>query len=317
MHAPINRIGLGAWQLGADWADLTDEQAAEILLTAQKEGIDFIDTADVYGAGLSESRIGVHMQKTGHRPFIATKLGRLHGYPDGYSKALFEQCCHDSMERLGLDVLDLVQLHCIPTDRLREGNVFDWLREIKKEGLIRDFGASVESTEEARLCLKQPGLASLQIIFNVLRPNPISEIFEECQSKGIKLIARLPLASGLLAGKFTSKSTFPESDHRQYNRNGEVFNVGETFAGLPFDVGVSLSEELGELFPQKGTMAQQSLRWILDHPAISVVIPGASRPEHVKSNSAANTLKPLGKRMHDELMIWSKNKSEPHIRGPR
>ena len=317
MESPHNKIGLGAWQIGADWAELTDKQAAEILLTAQREGIDFIDTADVYGAGLSESRIGAHMKKTGHRPFVATKLGRLHGFPNSYNKELFRQCCIDSTKRLGVEALDLVQLHCIPTDRLIEGEVFDWLRDIKDEGLIQDFGASVESTEEAKICLQQPGLASLQIIFNLLRPEPISEIFKECQEKDVKLIARLPLASGLLAGKFTAKSIFPESDHRHYNRNGECFNVGETFAGLPFHVGVELCEDLKSRLPQEGTMAQQSLRWILDHSAISVVIPGASRPEQVKSNVAANHLNPMSTEKHSELLEWAKTNSGPYIRGPR
>ena len=317
MDAPTNRIGLGAWQLGADWAELSDEQAANILLTAKEEGIDFIDTADVYGAGLSESRIGKHIKKTGHKPFVATKLGRLHGYPDQYDKALFRKCCMDSMERLGVNRLDLVQLHCVPTSVLAKGDVFDWLRELKTEGLISDFGASVESTEEALLCLKQPGLASLQIIFNVLRPDPISSIFDECQAKGIKTIVRLPLASGLLAGKFTADSVFPETDHRQYNRDGQCFNVGETFSGLPFETGVALCDELKELLPNTGSMAQQSLRWILDHPAVTVVIPGATRPEQVISNVAANQLPPFSEELHAQLKVWSQTKVSPHIRGPR
>ena len=229
----VSEVGLGAWQLGADWGTISEDTARSILAAADAAGIRFVDTADVYGAGLSESRVGAFYAGRSERPFIATKLGRLHGYPDGCSRALLRQCCLDSRRRLQVSTLDLTQLHCLPTAVLREGAVFDWLRDLREEGLIARFGASVESTEEARLCLQQPGLSTLQIIFNVFRQRPIADIFDEAADKGVALIVRLPLASGLLADRFTAQTTFPSDDHRSYNRDGAAFHVGETLNGIP------------------------------------------------------------------------------------
>lgn len=310
-------VGLGAWQLGADWATLDDDQAREILCAARDSGIRFIDTADVYGAGLSERRIGSFLSENPDITFfVATKLGRLHGFPDGYSLELFRTCVQDSCARLGVDQLDLVQLHCVPTEVLQKGDVFDWLRTLQSEGLIKNFGASVETTEEARICLAQEGIYSLQIIYNIFRQAPISSIFDEALEKGVALIVRLPLASGLLSGRFHQSTQFPESDHRNYNRDGAAFHVGETFGGIPFAKAVELTEELrGIIASEELPMASFALRWILDNPAVTVVIPGASRVDQVLDNAQASLISPIPQEMHEELAGFYADKVQAHIRG--
>ncbi len=314
--AAISEVGLGAWQLGADWGDISDAAAAGILTAADDAGVTFIDTADVYGAGRSEARIGAHYAGRSARPVIATKLGRLHGYPDGYTLPLLRRCCEDSARRLGVEALDLTQLHCVPTAVLADGAVFDKLRQLKSEGLIQRFGASVESTEEARICLEQPGLSSLQIIFNLFRQRPIADIFDRAKELGVALIVRLPLASGLLSGRITAETTFPASDHRSYNRDGAAFHVGETFNGLPLDVGAALVDGLRPMLPEGITMAQLALRFILDHDAVTTVIPGASRPAQVTANAAVSALPPLSAALHRDLSSYFEQVS-PHLRGQR
>lgn len=310
-------VGLGAWQLGADWGILDDDQAREILIAARDSGIRFIDTADVYGAGLSERRIGSFLAENSDTSFfVATKLGRLHGFPDGYSLELFRRCVQDSCERLGVKQLDLVQLHCIPTAVLQKGDVFDWLRTLQSEGWIKNFGASIETTEEARICLAQKGIYSLQIIYNIFRQAPISDIFDDALAKGVALIVRLPLASGLLSGRFHQKTQFPEHDHRNYNRDGAAFHVGETFGGIPFAKAVGLAEELRCIVASEELpMASFALRWILDHPAVTVVIPGASRVDQVLSNAQASLVSPIPQEMHVELAAFYVDKVQAHIRG--
>jgi len=313
-----SEVGLGAWQLGADWGNVSEDDAHAILQTAADNGVTFIDTADVYGAGLSETRIGKFISTYPKGSFfVATKLGRLHGYPDQYSLQLFRKCVQDSIKRLQVDKLNLVQLHCVPTQVLQKGEVFDWLRTLKKEGLIENFGASVESTKEARICLQQDGLYSLQIIFNIYRQSPISEIFSEAQAKGVRLIVRLPLASGLLSGRFDEKTVFPEDDHRNYNRDGAVFNVGETFAGLPYDKAVTLTKRLQDIVKdQEQSMSSLAIRWVLDHPAISVVIPGATKIEQVRKNAAASQHDSLAKDLHQTLKRFFYDEVQQYIRGP-
>jgi len=232
----VSEIGLGCWQLGgADWGAIDDEKAFEILATAMDSGITFFDTADVYGAGRSEELIGRFLKQNPSEVFVATKLGRTPElFPNGYTEAAMRNATENSLRRLGVDALDLTQLHCIPTAVIRQGEVFDWLRRLQKEGKIQHFGASVESDEEALICLQHEGLASLQIIFNVLRQKPAFHVLEEARKRGVAIIVRLPLASGVLSGKMTLTTQFPEKDHRNYNRDGAAFNVGETFAGIPY-----------------------------------------------------------------------------------
>jgi aryl-alcohol dehydrogenase-like predicted oxidoreductase len=199
---------------------------------------------------------------------------------------------------------------------LQKGEVFETLRILRAEGKIRQFGASVESMDEALFCLDQGGLASLQIIFNIFRQKPITALFEHAKAKGVALIIRLPLASGLLSGKMTSHSQFPETDHRSYNRDGAAFNVGETFAGLPFELGVELAEEIKPLVPEGMTMAQMAQRWILDFDAVSVVVTGASRADQVVANATSSTLPPLSRLLHEKLTRFYEEKVASHIRGP-
>ena len=312
----VGEIGLGAWQLGGDWGHVSDEQALAILNSAVDNRVNFFDTADVYGAGRSESLIGAFLKERSEKVFVATKLGRLHGYPDSYSLDLFRKCTEDSLQRLGVDSLDLTQLHCIPTKLLQDGEVFDWLRILRDEGKIKHFGASVESMHEALVCLEQADLTSLQIIFNIFRQKPIATLFEKAKKNNVALIIRLPLASGLLAGKFSKDSTFPPEDHRNYNRDGQMFNVGETFAGLPFELGVELTEAVKSNMPDDYNMVQFALRWILDYDAVSVIIPGAKSPEQVKMNISAGDKMPLTQEIHNKLSVLYNEEVEQHIRGP-
>ena len=314
--AVVGEVGLGCWQLGGDWGTVEEETAFRILETAVEMGVDFWDTADVYGGGRSETLIGRYLKAHPANVFVATKLGRGAIYPNGYTRAAVRQATEQSLRRLGVDVLDLTQLHCIPMAVLQQGQVFDWLRELKQEGKICNWGASVESMDEALVCLEQEGLASLQIIFNLFRQKPIQALFPQAQAKGVAIIVRLPLASGLLSGKFAVDTRFAADDHRSYNRDGQAFNVGETFAGLPFVKGVELANGLKPLVPAGATMAQMALRWILDHEAVSAIIPGASRPEQVRSNAAASGLAPLGEALHARLEGYYQEKVHPFIRGP-
>jgi aryl-alcohol dehydrogenase-like predicted oxidoreductase len=314
--ALVGEVGLGCWQFGGDFGPMDDETAFRILDTAVEMGVNFWDTADVYGAGRSESLIGRYLKEHPHPVFVATKLGRGAIYPNGYTRAAIREATENSLQRLGMDALDLTQLHCIPPAILQQGDVFDWLRELKQEGKIRNFGASVESMDEALLCLEQEGLASLQIIFNLFRQKPVTALFPRAQAKGVAIIVRLPLASGLLSGKFTAETRFAATDHRTYNRDGQAFNVGETFAGLPFDKGVVLADGLRPFVPAGLTMAHMALRWILDHDAVSAIIPGATRPDQVRSNAAASGLAPLGAALHGQLQAYYKANVHPFIRGP-
>jgi len=309
-------VGLGCWQFGGDFGEMSEETAFKIMETAVENGVDFFDTADVYGAGISEELIGRFAQQCSTPLTIATKFGRgAEMFPDHYTKDHVRKAIEGSLARLQLDQLDLMQVHCIPTEHLRKGDVFDWLRAFKQEGLIKHFGVSVETVEEGLICLEQEGLLSLQVIFNVFRSKLVGELLPQAKAKGVGILARLPLASGLLAGKYTKETTFAESDHRNYNRDGDFFNVGETFAGLPFEKGVELADKLKLMLPENMSMVQMALRWILDHDAVSVIIPGASRPEQAQSNATISDLPPLPKDLHAKLAKFYEHKVKQHIRG--
>jgi aryl-alcohol dehydrogenase-like predicted oxidoreductase len=315
--AAVSEIGLGTWQLGgADWGDVDERQALDTMAAAVEGGVNFFDTADVYGLGRSEELIGEFLKQTSTPVFVATKLGRFPepGWPGNFSLESIRAHTESSLRRLGVEAIDLTQLHCIPTEALREGEVFEWLRVLQREGKIKSFGASVETNEEALICLGQDGLASLQIIFNIFRQKPI-EFFDTAKSKGVALIVRLPLASGLLSGKYTKQTEFPESDHRNFNRDGQAFNVGETFAGLPFERGVELTNAIKAMLPEGMTMPQLALRWILDFDAVSVVIPGARNPSQARANTAASELPPLGPELHARLREFYETHVAADIRG--
>ncbi|NDR58082.1 aldo/keto reductase [Aliiruegeria sabulilitoris] len=314
----VSEIGLGCWQIGADWGQgVNREIALEILTTAAGQGVRFFDTADVYGSGRSEDLIGQFFKHyEGPEIRVATKFGRgADVYPDGYCEDALRRGVDASRERLGVEALDLVQLHCIPTEVMRQGEIFDWLRKLQQEGAIRHFGASVETVEEGLLCLEQEGLLSLQVIFNLFRQKLVSELLPQAEAKGVGIIVRLPLASGLLSGRYTLETEFAEGDHRNFNRDGAAFNVGETFAGLPYEKGVELADRLKEMLPEGMTLAKMAQRWILDHPAVSTIIPGASAPDQILRNAGASDVAPLPKALHDELTAFYEAEVKDHIRG--
>jgi aryl-alcohol dehydrogenase-like predicted oxidoreductase len=275
-----------------------------------------LDTADVYGSGRSEALIGKFLKQCPTPVTVATKFGRAaEVFPDHYSEERLRQSIGAAARRLGVEVIDLLQLHCIPEGLLRSGEVFDWLRRAQQEGLIRHFGASVETVDEGLLCLEQDGLLSLQVIFNIFRQKPVIRLFPQALARGVGIIVRLPLASGLLSGKFTRETTFAAEDHRNYNRDGQCFNVGETFAGLPFEKGVELAERIRDFLPEGMTMVELALRWILDHDAVSVVIPGASSPEQARANARISDLPSLPEDLHHRLMEFYESDVQAHIRG--
>jgi aryl-alcohol dehydrogenase-like predicted oxidoreductase len=314
--AHVTECGLGCWQLGGGWGNpWSDDIAQDILSTAYDNGIRFFDTADVYGDGESELSIG-RFRKTHADIMIATKLGRRGIYPHGYTKESLAEATRESMDRLGVDQLDLTQLHCVPTEVLRQGEVFDWLRDQREKGLIQAFGASVESVEEGLICLEQEGLTSLQVILNIFRQKLAYELLPKAAERGVGIIVRLPLASGLLTGKLKKDTVFLKEDHRNFNRDGQVFNVGETFAGLPFERGVALSEALQVFVPETMTMAEMSIRWILDHEAVSVVIPGASSATQAAGNAKISDLPPLPESLHQNLRMFYEENVHDYIRGP-
>ncbi len=312
-------VGLGTWQLGSDcWGSVDGATAFKVLDAAVDSGVDFFDTADVYGAGLSEKRIGEFLKSRKLKLFVATKLGRFpdSGNEKNFSLEIFRKHTEASLKRLGRESLGLTQLHCIPSDILYRGEVFEWLRLLRAEGKIQNFGASVESMEEALFCLEQEGLVSLQIIFNIFRQKPIEVLFQKAKEKGVALIVRLPLASGLLSGSMQAERTFPANDHRNFNRDGAQFNVGETFAGIPFEKGVELAEGLKSLAPPEIPLYQIALRWILDFDAVSVIIPGCARAEQVRGNVAAESLTPLSPTLHEHIAEYYRERVAKHIRGP-
>ena len=313
----ISEVGLGCWQIGGNWGGTIDENSAfEILQEAVNQGITFFDTADVYGDGRSERLIGEFLKRSDQDITVATKFGRQsHIFPGNYTSELLRKGIEESCERLSVSQLDLVQLHCIPTEELRKGDVFDWLRQLKSEGLIKAFGASVESVEEGLICLNQEGLQSLQVIYNVFRQKLTNELLPQAAKKGVGIIVRLPLASGLLSGKFRKDTKFDKEDHRHFNKDGQIFNVGETFAGLPYDKGVELVDALKEKAPDGMSILQMSLRWILDHPEVTTIIPGASRVEHVMSNAAASSLPSLSPTLLEDLSDFYREEIHEHVRG--
>ncbi|MEA5425916.1 aldo/keto reductase [Arcicella lustrica] len=283
----ISEISLGTWQVGGKWgADFSHETADAILNTAVDAGINFIDTADVYGNGESEKAVGRFVKSHSERLFVATKCGRqLNPHVNqAYQPAVLRKFVEDSLTNMGLETLDLIQLHCPPTEVYYRPEIFELFDRLKDEGKILNLGISVEKVEEALKGIEYNNVTSVQIIFNVFRQRPAELFFEQAKKKDIGVIVRVPLASGLLTGKFSKNSTFTEGDHRNFNRNGEHFDKGETFSGIDYETGLSAVDELKALFPEHPNLAPIALRWILQHDAVSTVIPGASRPEQVLSN---------------------------------
>lgn len=296
---PVSRIGFGAWAIGADWGQVTEAEALATLNAAVDHGITFFDTADVYGDGRSERLIA---QLRGERPSVditvATKAGRrLNPHvAAGYTAENIEAFIDRSLTNLRVEALDLVQLHCPPTDVYYDQELFAGLDDMVRRGKIRHYGVSVERVEEAMKAIEYPGVESIQIIFNMLRQRPAELLFSEAQRRDVGVIVRVPLASGLLTGKMTSATTFATDDHRNYNRHGEAFDVGETFAGIDYETGLGAVEELKTLVPAGATMAQLALRWILTFDAVSTAIPGAKNPVQAADNALAVDLPKLSRR---------------------
>lgn len=314
----VGEIGLGCWQLGGQWAPIDEATAIAILERALAAGVDCFDTADVYGEGRSEQLLGRALRGVVPRPFVATKIGRFPdpGLPSNLAYDVMRRHVLASCRRLEVARLDLVQLHCVPPDALARGEVFDHLRRLRDEGLIANWGASVESTAEADRCLQEPDCASLQVIFNVLRQTPAaSGLLARAAEHEVAVLARLPLASGLLSGRLRADTVFDRADHRSFNRDGAAFHVGETFAGLPYAEGLRACEWLAAQFPPGVPLAQWALRWILDHEAVTAVIPGASRPDQVAQNCVASSLSPLPVGLHVALREFWRSTVQPLVRG--
>ena len=317
--AQVSEIGLGTWQLGsADWGKVNEEEAFGILQKFVDAGGNFIDTADVYGMGISETIFGKFLKGVDQEIHVATKLGRRsdapNGWPQNFTYEVMKKQVEDSLQHMGFHKLFLEQLHCIPTEVMREGKVFDNLRKLQNEDLIRYWGVSVETSEEALLCLEQEGIASLQIIFNLFRQHVADEVFAKAKEKGVALIIRVPLASGLLSGKFKPDTRFNNSDHRNFNANGQAFNAGETFSGVDFQRGVALADKIKKVLPDD-RMAPWALRWILDFPEVTTIIPGATKASQVVSNVSASSLPPLSKNIHQQLRNLYDEEIKPQIRG--
>jgi aryl-alcohol dehydrogenase-like predicted oxidoreductase len=289
----VSVVGLGCWQLGADWGEVDEQDALAVLHAAADAGVTFFDTADVYGDGRSERLVGRFRAERGD-VFVATKMGRrVEQVPENYVRANFREWNDRSRRNLGVETLDLVQLHCPPTPVYSSDAVYDALDEMVSEGRIKAYGVSVETVSEALTALARPHVASVQIILNCLRLKPLERVLPAAAEAGAGIIARVPLASGLLSGRYTASTTFAENDHRNFNRHGEAFDVGETFSGVPYDVGLTAVERLRGLVPEGRTLAQFALRWIVDQPGVSTVIPGARNAAQATANTAAASLPPL------------------------
>ena len=299
----VTEVGLGTWQLGGDWGDVAESQARKAIRAALDAGITFLDTADVYGDGRSERLIREVLAERDEAPFVATKAGR-HLDPhvaDRYTEANLRGFVDDSRERLGVDSLDLLQLHCPPTDVYYQPSTFGALETLREEGRIDHYGVSVERVEEGLKAIEYPGVETVQLIFNPFRQRPRETFFREAAARNIGVIVRVPLASGVLTGALSHDTDFPENDHRNFNRNGDAFDVGETFAGIPYEEALDAADTIEPLVPAGQSMAQFTLRWILDHDAVSTVIPGSTSPEHIRDNVAATDLPRLAAGRHADV----------------
>ncbi|WP_280587266.1 aldo/keto reductase [Halorubrum sp. Boch-26] len=312
----VSEVGYGSWEIGSDWGDVSESEAVAAVETARDAGIDFFDTADVYGDGRSEQILGEVLEDDIARGdvTVATKAGRRLDphVADGYTEANLRKFVDRSRENLGVETLDLVQLHCPPTDVYYRPETFDALATLADEGRIASYGVSVERVEEGLKATAYPGVESVQIIFNPFRQRPAELFLDEAAARGVGVICRVPLASGLLTGALSRDDEFPENDHRNYNRDGDAFDVGETFAGVPYEAGLDAVDALAERVdavaddPTDATgddlsLAQLSLRWILDHDAVSTVIPGSTTPEHIRANAAVSDRSSLDDDTHEAV----------------
>lgn len=291
----VSVIGLGTWQLGSDWGDVSEADALSVLDASVEAGVTFFDTADVYGDGRSEQVIGKYLAANpSHEITVATKMGR-RGKQDSanFTLANFTEWTNRSRRNLGVETLDLVQLHCPPTPVFSANEVYDALDTLVQNGAIRSYGVSVETCDEALAAISHRGTATVQIIFNAFRLKPLDRVLPAAREAGVGIIARVPLASGLLSGKYSASTTFAENDHRNYNRHGEAFDVGETFSGVDYETGLAAAQEFGAAVPDGLTSAQAALAWVAEQSGVSSVIPGARSVDQARSNAAAGSAGPL------------------------
>ncbi len=300
----ISEIALGTWQVGGKWGSGFDDKLAEsILEKAIDSGVNFIDTADVYEAGKSEAAVGRVVKRRSEKVFVASKCGRqiTPHVSEGYTPEVLRGYVEASLRNSGLETLDLIQLHCPPTEVYYRPEIFELFDRLKDEGKIQNLGVSVEKVEEGLKAIEFPNVTTVQIIFNMFRQRPSELFFQEVKKRDIGVIVRVPLASGLLTGRFSADTKFDKQDHRNFNRDGSAFDKGETFSGVPYDVGLEAVDELKKLFPGQKNLAPIALRWILDFPEVSTIIPGASRPEHLESNLSAAEQPALDEKMRSRI----------------
>ncbi|MGO9656765.1 MAG: aldo/keto reductase [Acidimicrobiales bacterium] len=288
----VSVIGLGCWQFGGDWGDVSEDQAMATLHAAADAGVTFFDTADVYGDGRSERLVGRFLhERPGSGVMVATKCGRRVAQdPDNYTARSLRQWAERSRENLGLSQIPLTQLHCPPDAVYEKDAVFDALDDMVRDGILGAYGVSVETVAQGLRAIERPGVATVQVIFNAFRLKPLERLLPACAKADVGVIVRVPLASGLLSGRYTESTTFPPSDHRTYNRAGEAFDIGETFSGVPFEVGVQAAGRLAKsAVPEDWTLPEVALRWCADAPGVSTVIPGARSPEQAAANAAVGS----------------------------
>jgi aryl-alcohol dehydrogenase-like predicted oxidoreductase len=313
---PVSVIGLGTWQLGADWGEVSDAAALDVLAAAVESGVTFFDTADVYGDGRSERMIGRFRAENPEVPImVATKMGRrVDQVPENYTLQNFRAWTDRSRRNLGMDQLDLVQLHCPPTAVYAQDQIYDALDQLVADGVIANYGVSVETSDEALTAMSRRGTATVQIILNAFRHKPLDAVLPSAPENGVGIIARVPLASGLLSGAYTTSTRFAENDHRNYNRTGQAFDVGETFSGVDYETGVRAAKEFADLvakLPFEATPAQAALAWVTQQEGVTTVIPGARTIAQAEANAAAGGLPPLG----EEFMKAVRNLYDRELRA--
>ena len=304
----VSEIGLGCWAIGSEWGDVTATDAREVLKASSDNGVNFFDTADVYGDGRSEKFVGELIKSTSEKIFVATKAGRrLNPHtPEGYNLKNIEKFIDRSLTNLGVDCIDLLQLHCPPSEICPKKETYEMMDDLVKLGKIANYGVSVEKVSEAMDAIQFQNVKSIQIIFNIFRQKPAETFFKEAAKRDVSIIARVPLASGLLTGKMNQGSKFPQNDHRNYNINGDAFDVGETFSGVNFEKGLEAVEKLKGLIPDNYSLADLALKWILMHDEVSVVIPGAKNESQALMNLKASDLDEISSLLPSINSIYDK-----------
>ncbi|MGT2911444.1 aldo/keto reductase [Streptococcus cameli] len=313
----VSEVSFGTWAIGGDWGDVSTDDAIQSLHHAIDQGVNFFDTADVYGAGRSETLIGQVLKERSEEVYVATKFGRRDNFADlsNYTYDKVKAYCEQSLRNLGTEAIDLYQIHCPSTEVLTDQGVFEVLDTLKQEGKIRYYGVSVETDDQGKFVLDNTKASSLQVIVNLLRQKPVKEMIAQAAKQNVGILARVPLASGLLTGKYTKDSQFPENDHRNYNRDGAAFNVGETFGGLPFEKAIDLVDQLKWIADDRGSMADAALKWLLQQEGVTTVIPGFKSIAQIDANLKAADTKPFTEKELVTLSEFYWSQVHEHIRG--